>query len=53
MNTKGKVTRMSRCLIGLMLVVMLVSVSGAVASAPADPRVTTPKDFLGYDIGEQ
>ena len=53
MNTKFKVTRMRKGLIGLVLVVMLVSVSGAVAGTPTDPRVTTPKAFLGYDIGDQ
>ena len=53
MKAKFKVTRGRKGLIVLMLVVILISVSGAVAGTPTDPRVTTPKAFLGYDIGEQ
>jgi hypothetical protein len=53
MNAKVKVTKASRCLICLVLAVVLVSAGGAVAGTQADPRVTTPKAFLGYDIGDQ
>jgi hypothetical protein len=53
MNRKVKVTKVSGCLLGLVLVVILVSAGGAVAGTKADPRVTTPKAFLGYDIGDQ
>ena len=53
MKAKFTVTRGRKGLIVLMLAAILISVSGAVAGTPTDPRVTTPKAFLGYDIGEQ
>ncbi len=53
MNRKKLIRRASTLLTVLMLITVSTIVTGAQATAPADPRVTTPKAFLGYDIGEQ
>jgi hypothetical protein len=53
MNRKKLVRRAGTLLTVLMLITVSTIVTGTQATAPADPRVTTPKAFLGYDIGEQ
>ena len=51
---KGKVRiRRGGALLALgLLIVMLFTVAGASATTTADPNVTTPLDFLGYNIGD-
>ncbi len=44
--------RFSAALSIVLLIVMLVTMTGASASSPVDYDVTTPRDFLGYDIGQ-
>lgn len=44
--------RYSAALSIVLLTVMLVTMTGANASSPVDYDVTTPRDFLGYDIGQ-
>ncbi len=53
MNRKKLVRRAGTLLTVLMLITVSTIVTGAQATAPADPRVTTPKAFLGYDVGDQ
>jgi hypothetical protein len=53
MNRKKLIRRTGTLLTVLMLITVSTLVTGAQATAPVDKHVTTPKDFLGYDIGDQ
>ncbi len=52
MNRKGRMRRASTVLTLGLLAVMLVTVAGAHASSPIDYNVTTPREFFGYEIGQ-
>ena len=50
---KHKLTRrFSTVLSVVLLTVMLMTMTGASASTPVDYNVTTPREFLGYEIGQ-
>jgi hypothetical protein len=49
---KDLTRRASALLTLILLATVLVTVAGAHAASPIDYNVTTPRDFLGYDIGQ-
>ena len=52
MNRKQVMRRAGTVLTLLLLAGVLVSVAGAHAASPLDYGVTTPREFFGYDIGQ-
>ena len=52
MNRHSGLRIAGRLLVCLLLAATLVSAAGTGAANPVDPRVTAPRDFFGYDIGE-